>query len=117
MDMSRKGWLKHRRQYSNQFFNRLMEKHDGKCHWCGEVVIRKRSVSRTAFISTDERRVTFLRHGKRITTRLASIDHIPSLARGGSAELPNLVIACVECNWARNTEQQLRERKAIENHT
>lgn len=60
---------------------KLMQKHGGRCVYCGcEVAVRKRQ-------------------GRRLDD--ATIDHVIPYARGGTDAWTNLVLACRECNESK----------------
>lgn len=92
------------------FFDRLIEKHESRCHFCGEHVKRMRDPD---VLETDRPKGTLLycHDGKTYLGGIATIEHIVPLAKGGGNGIENMVLCCQNCNHERNVENGLIERQ------
>lgn len=90
----------------------LLTAYRERCHWCGELVTPFKRISRHC-----KPRVTcggwlvYERQGKTHRVRLATVDHIKPIWRGGTSSEKNIVLACGECNQLRNKLDWIREHQ------
>jgi hypothetical protein len=83
--------------------NRLITESGGRCRWCNCEIVRVRQIKRMHEVLGENKvEITWLEDGKRRTAAVATVDHVVSLARGGSREPANLVASCARCNFKRN---------------
>jgi hypothetical protein len=102
---------KQRREEARGHFDAVMAAYGGLCHWCGEPVVRFNTLSRHWNPRVVDGWICYRRRGKDHRVRLATVDHIRPLWRGGSSALKNLVLACGECNQIRNEIDWIREHE------
>lgn len=75
----------------------LIRKYDGKCQSCGVTCTMLRSVKRTLVWQTHYQ-LCFKKGGRNIIRSIATAEHIKKLRDGGSSDINNLTLFCVECN-------------------
>jgi hypothetical protein len=80
----------------------IHEQANGKCHWCNCDTIIARSIPLSDLISHHTHVVIFLRDGVVTVVPKATADHVLEIRNGGTSKKKNLVLACAECNQARD---------------
>lgn len=90
----------------------LLASHDRKCHWCGEAVTPFKEINRHWNPRVEGVGwLVYQRRGKTHRVRLATVDHVKPIWRGGTSSLKNLVLACGECNQLRSQIDSIREHE------
>jgi len=101
-----------RRAARSQFLTPLVAKQDYRCYWCDEKIVRisnlhdreqRSSVVKIIAHQRELGRVVYrAENGKVYHARVATLDHVCPLGKGGSNSQNNVVAACYECNQTRN---------------
>lgn len=78
-----------------------------KCHWCARRVIPVIQSWKLPIHTLTSTHITLkLKSGRLLKRRLANVDHIKEVSRGGTSDLDNLVMACVQCNHKRSRQSK-----------
>jgi len=101
--------MKKRRKYRNRSelarrrkLPSLVERHGSKCYWCGEDIKMRRSIPNETIVGEKHGIVNYWDNGVVRTIRLASVDHLKPLSKGGDNRIENLVASCWDCNNNRS---------------
>ncbi len=80
----------------------LIRVHDYKCFWCKEPIILRREVPNEQIIQEKHGIITITDGPVVKEIKLASVDHVKSLADGGTNDWDNCVPSCWFCNNKRS---------------
>lgn len=85
--------------------DRLLERQDGRCHWCGCRIVRIGSIPQDRVVILKHHFIVWrLDNGRTTQALVASADHFVPASRGGTNGLDNLVAACRWCNEGRGNK-------------
>lgn len=100
--MKKKRKFKTQRETARRKLPVLVRQFDNRCHWCGEPIVVRRELTPDMIIEERHGIVTISDGLNVKEIKLASVDHIKTLASGGSNDKKNCVPACWFCNNQRS---------------
>lgn len=90
------------RRSARKHWPALMQKFNGRCHYCNERVMPVSLVPVADRVKETSHYITFRRNGEEIRVRCATIDHVKKIAEKGTNHFLNLVVSCFRCNIQRH---------------
>jgi hypothetical protein len=104
--------IKKKRKYKNKaeqarkyHLPNLLKRFNYQCHWCKDSIVLRRSIVASTIIVEKHGIVVFFDNGSPKEVKLASVDHLKTLASGGTNEKKNLVPSCWFCNNDRSNKK------------
>jgi hypothetical protein len=90
----------------------LMNGFTGYCAWCDSpVVVRKWVEDNFPVVFANDDFIVYLRDGRQVKRRVATVDHVVPRSEGGANDLENLLPACGPCNRKRTETPSERKRR------
>lgn len=96
---------------ANQHRQFVFLRDDGRCVHCDGWVVFLASLDPDQIVELTEHRVKFWSRDVLECMGRASLDHVRDVAKGGSNDPSNLVLACLHCNQKRGRRRPVKQSR------
>jgi hypothetical protein len=98
-------------------------KHNHQCYWCEADLVNADTIPKEVVVRRSATVIYWrLESGEMTCCKMATVDHLVEISKGGNNDGDNLVPSCGSCNWRRSGDpEKFRKRMAdhpfYKNHT
>lgn len=90
------------RSKARKQLSRLLALHEHSCYWCKSPLVNVDTIPFGAIYRKSPTVVYWKIDDVHYACKMATIDHLKEISRGGNNEEGNIVPSCGSCNWRRS---------------